>query len=520
MATLFHDLLLNTAGRTPDRTALRFKGTQVSYAELADLTERVAVGVQGLGLEHLGRVGIYLPKRVETVAAFFGITQAQGVFVPINPLLKAEQLGYIVRNCDVRILVTSRDRWAEVKASLGSDHPIQRVVLVDGGASDLAEINWADLVTAAPGALKLTRPVIDIDMAAILYTSGSTGKPKGVVLSHRNLITGAVSVSTYLENHADDRLLAVLPFSFDYGLSQVTTAFRVGASVTLMDYLFPRDVARAVETDRITGLAAVPPVWIQLSDLEWPAGITEHLRYITNSGGRMPRATLDKLRAALPRTKPFLMYGLTEAFRGSYLPPEELDRRPDSMGKAIPNAEIVVVRPDGTPCDPDEPGELVQRGSLVALGYWNDPEKTAERFKPLPGQLKELPITELAVWSGDTVRMDAEGFLYFVGRRDDMIKTSGYRVSPTEVEEVVYASGLVGDAVAFGAPHPTLGEAIVVVCAPPKSSDVLLAYCKQKMPNFMVPAHIAWLDTLPRNPNGKFDRPALAAQFKHVFGAE
>jgi acyl-CoA ligase (AMP-forming) (exosortase A-associated) len=388
------------------------------------------------------------------------------------------------------------------------------------------------------------------DHATIMYTSGSTGKPKGVVLSHHNLVSGAASVSTYLENHQDDRLLAVLPFSFDYGLSQVTTAFRVGASVTLMDYLFARDVVRAVDADKITGLAAVPPVWIQLADLDWPTSVTDHLRYITNSGGRMPRATLDKLRKALPKTKPYLMYGLTEAFRGTYLPPAEIDRRPDSMGKAIPNAEILVVRPDGSPCAPNEPGELVQRGALVALGYWNDPAKTAERFKPVPNQRRELPITELAVWSGDTVRMDEEGFLYFVGRRDEMIKTSGYRVSPTEVEEIVYASGMVGDAVAFGAPHPTLGEAIVVVCSepspglrPPSPAEAgegrgegslppspapagegrgegLLAYCKQKMPNYMVPQHIGWLDALPRNPNGKFDRPALAARFKTVFGAE
>ena len=529
MATLFHDLLLSTADCSPDRIALRFKGNLITYGALAELTDRVAAGLQGLGLKRLDRVGVYLPKRVETVAAFFGITRAQGVFVPINPLLKAEQVGYIVRNCDVRVLITSRERWDELRPTLGDKHPIERVVLVDTAASSGPEISWADLVASDPAVLNLTRPVIDIDMAAILYTSGSTGKPKGVVLSHRNLITGAVSVSTYLENHADDRLLAVLPFSFDYGLSQVTTAFMVGASVTLMDYLFPRDVVRTVEADRITGMAAVPPVWIQLADLEWPASITEHLRYITNSGGRMPRATLDKLRSSLPKTKPFLMYGLTEAFRGTYLPPEEVDRRPDSIGKAIPNAEILVVRPDGTPCDPDEPGELVQRGSLVALGYWHDPEKTAERFKPLPGQRKELPITELAVWSGDTVRMDDEGFLYFVGRRDEMIKTSGYRVSPTEVEEVVYASGLVGDAVAFGAAHPTLGEAIVVVASAAETAlpdaagesrgESLLNYCKQKMPNFMVPAHVVWLETLPRNPNGKFDRPALAAQFKNVFGA-
>ncbi len=341
--------------------------------------------------------------------------------------------------------------------------------------------------------------VIDIDMAAILYTSGSTGQPKGVVLSHRNMVSGAASVAEYLGNTPDDRLLAVLPFSFDYGFSQLTTAFLVGASVSLIDHLFARDVVAAVEKDRITGLAAVPPLWIQLADLQWPSGIDGHLRYITNSGGRMPRATLDKLRAALPRTRPFLMYGLTEAFRGTYLPPEELDRRPDSMGKAIPNAEILVVRPDGTPCAADEPGELVQRGALVALGYWNDPAKTAERFKPVPAQRPELPLTEMAVWSGDTVRRDADGFLYFVGRRDEMIKTSGYRVSPTEVEEVVYASGLVGDAVAVAAPHPALGEGIVLIASPPDSGaaidgdDRLLAHCRAHMPTYMVPHRIEWL---------------------------
>jgi acyl-CoA ligase (AMP-forming) (exosortase A-associated) len=382
---------------------------------------------------------------------------------------------------------------------------------------------WSDLLAMRGVAL---HRVIDTDVAAILYTSGSTGRPKGVVLSHRNMVTGAVSVAEYLRNTPDDRLLAVLPFSFDYGFSQLTTAFLVGASVSLIDHLFARDVVTAVARDRITGLAAVPPLWIQLADLAWPADITDHLRYITNSGGRMPRATLDKLRKALPRTKPFLMYGLTEAFRGTYLPPEEIDRRPDSMGKAIPNTEILIVRPDGTHCGPDEPGELVQRGSLVALGYWNDPAKTAERFRPLPAQPPELAITEVAVWSGDTVRKDAEGYLYYVGRRDEMIKTSGYRVSPTEVEEVVYGSGLVSDAVAVAAPHAALGEGIVLVAAPAATAsddaaantDALMTWCRQQMPGFMVPQRVEWLEELPRNPNGKFDRPALAARYRDAFG--
>ena len=534
MSHLLCHLPLEAALRTPDAVALRTRTEQVPYAVLAQLIQRVAQGLCGLGLQKQDRVAIYLPKRVETVATCFGTSLAGGVFVPVNPLLKAPQVGHILRDSGATVLLTSADRLADLSHEVSQASSIRHIVIVgadqrpDRLAGAIESLLWQDLLDGAAGR---THRVIDRDIVSILYTSGSTGRPKGVVLSHANMVTGARSVAEYLENRPDDRLLAVLPFSFDYGFSQLTTAFLVGASVTLIDHLFAKDVISAVERDRITGLAAVPPLWIQLADLAWPRGITEHLRYITNSGGRMPRATLEKLRAALPATRPFLMYGLTEAFRGTYLPPDQLDRRPDSIGQAIPNAEIVVVRPDGSACAPNEPGELVQRGSLVALGYWNDPAKTAERFKPAPGQQSELPLTEMAVWSGDTVRMDDDGFLYFVGRRDEMIKSSGYRISPTEVEEVVYASGKVSDAVAVGAPHPALGEAIVLVAAPPSPENpaaavawdptlataALLDHCRAQMPGYMVPARIEWLEVLPRNPNGKFDRPAIAALYRSVF---
>ena len=500
----------------------------MTYQALQELTRRVAEGLVHHGLARQERVGVFLRKRVETVAAIFGTTLAGGVFVPINPLLKPPQVGHILRDSAVRVLVTTAMRVNDLADELARSPELHTLILVDGPVAlpvpGTTIVAWEACL--APGPRDLHR-VIDTDMAAILYTSGSTGKPKGVVLSHRNMVTGAKSVAQYLENRADDRLLALLPFSFDYGFSQLSTAFHVEASVVLMDYLLPRDVLNLVVGERITGLAAVPPVWIQLSELEWPASVTAHLRYFTNSGGAMPTATLAKLRAVWPKTRPFLMYGLTEAFRATYLPPEEVDRRPESMGKAIPNTEVMVVRSDGTPCDPDEPGELVQRGSLVALGYWNDPAKTAERFKPAPGQPQELTMTEMAVWSGDTVRKDKDGFLYFIGRRDEMIKTSGYRVSPTEVEEVAYASGLVGDAVAVGCSHPDLGQAIVLAVSAPAAgeqlngarqpAESLLNYLKANLPNFMVPHHVVWLPELPRNPNGKFDRPALAAQFKSVF---
>ena len=235
----------------------------------------------------------------------------------------------------------------------------------------------------------------------------------------------------------------------------------------------------------------------------------------------MPREVLAMLRLRVPRAKPFLMYGLTEAFRSTYLPPAEVDRRPDSIGKAIPNAEILVLREDGTPCAADEPGELVHRGALVAMGYWGDQEKTAERFKPLPGREAGLVLPEIAVFSGDTVRKDAEGFLYFIGRRDEMIKTSGYRVSPTEIEEVLYATMRVGEAAAFGIPHPTLGQAIAVVATPQPpgtlDADTLMKECRDRLPAYMVPATIDIRPgPLPRNPNGKIDRKALSTEFNEV----
>jgi acyl-CoA synthetase (AMP-forming)/AMP-acid ligase II len=289
--------------------------------------------------------------------------------------------------------------------------------------------------------------------------------------------------------------------------------------VVLMNHLFARDIVKMVAAERITGLAAVPPLWIQLAALPWPQPNT--LRYLTNSGGAMPRTTVAALRAALPEAQLFLMYGLTEAFRSTYLPPSELDRRPDSMGRAIPNAEVMVVRPDGTPCAPNEPGELVHRGALVSLGYWNDPAKTAERFKPAPGRNPALPITEMAVWSGDTVRMDEDGYLYFIGRTDDMIKVSGYRVSPTEVEEAVHATGLVGEAAAFGVPHPALGQAIVLLAAPREGElepAALLKECQRRLPAYMVPAHVEVRHgQFPRNPNGKIDRKLLQQTFLTMF---
>jgi acyl-CoA ligase (AMP-forming) (exosortase A-associated) len=525
MSELLHELPLRSALARPHASALVHKGRTFDYTWLANQMERFAAGLMGLGVGKLERVGVYLPKQPENVVAMFGAPRAGMVFVPVNSLLKPPQVAHILRDCNVRVLLTSPERAASVASELAECPDLKHLVIVGAGEVEAPPAHirvhrWEELLNSEP-TTRLHR-VIDADVVSIFYTSGSTGKPKGVVLSHKNMVTGAQSVSQYLTNTSDDKLLAVLPFSFDYGFSQLSTAFNVGASVVLMDYLLPRDVITTAARERVTGLAGVPPLWIQLADLEWPAEVRDSLRYITNSGGAMPVATLKKLRVSLPKTSPFLMYGLTEAFRSTYLPPAELDKRPESIGKAIPNAEIMVVKPDGTPYGPGQAGEgeLVHRGALVALGYWNDPAKTAERYKPTPGQDPALVLKEMAVWSGDFVRVDEEGFLYFIGRRDEMIKTSGYRVSPAEVEEVLFATGLVADAAAVGVSHPTLGQAIVIVAsaAPGKPADTatLLAACRQQLPLFMVPHHIEWRDTLPRNPNGKYDRPRLATEMKSL----
>jgi acyl-CoA ligase (AMP-forming) (exosortase A-associated) len=516
---LLHDLVRYTAERHGALPALVHGATQLTYSELASAIARTAAGLRRLGLRPDERVAVYLPKIPEAVIALFAAPLAGGVMVPINPVLKGAQVAHILRDCNVRLLVTSAERAAALRAVLRDCRDLRAVVIA---GEDWPDEPLSGVVTHAWHTLDEVEPLkpprrIDSDMAGIFYTSGSTGAPKGVVLSHRNLVSGAHSVNAYLHNGPEDRLLAVLPLSFDYGFSQLTTAFAAGASVVLLEYLLPRDVIRAVVRHRITGLAAVPPLWGRLVRETWPPEAAASLRYLTSSGGVMPVPVIQALRQALPDTQIHLMYGLTEAFRSTALPPEEIDRRPGSIGLPIPNAEIMVVREDGSECEPEEIGELVHRGSLVALGYWNDPERTAERFRPAPRRPHGLPLPEIAVWSGDRAWRDAEGYLYFAGREDHMIKTSGYRVSPDEIEGPVLASGLVTEAAAFGVPDAELGQAIVLAVAGEDASEAVLALCREQLPNYMQPRRVWCLDELPRTPNGKIDRQALRTRYaEHI----
>lgn len=513
--TSFHHLLEGAAHATPDAPALSYRGETRTYSAVWSGTQATAAQLPGLGLARGDRVAVYLEKRFETVLAIFATAAAGGVFVPVNHVLKAPQVAHILIDSGARILVTTADRLAQL-ADVLPETEVRDVVVVGSvgdGQEGIRLHSWDDWQEA--GASVPAPPVIDIDPAAILYTSGSTGRPKGVVLSHRNLVVGAESVSTYLNNRASDVILSVLPLSFDAGLSQVTTAFAVGAHCVLMNYLLPRDVPKLCEQYGVTGLTCVPPLWLQLVQVAWPEEAARRLRYFANTGGRMPRPTLDALRGIFTDADPYLMYGLTEAFRSTYLDPAEVDRRPDSIGKAIPNAEILVMRPDGTECAPGEEGELVHRGALVGLGYWGDPVRTAERYRPVQRTGQEWRTPETAVWSGDTVVADDEGFLYFVGRADDMIKTSGYRVSPTEIEEAAYGTGFVRDAVAVGVPDAGLGQRIVLIATSSNGildAEALTAALRQRLPLYMVPSRIEVREDLPRSPNGKFDRKLITSE--------
>lgn len=523
------DLVANGAAQHPARPALCQGDHTLDYAALHAAVQAARQALLRLGLPRHARVAVHADKQIEVVVAMLAASAAGAVFVPINPGLKPAQVAHILMDSGAEVLVSTAARVSLAAPALGGCPALRHVVVIGGPAapelpSGVCSVGWADWLGAAGPSPTGPASLIDADPAALLYTSGSTGQPKGVIVSHRNLVEGARSVAAYLPLGPADVVLAVLPLSFDYGLNQLSQCFLVGACAVLHTHLLARDVIQALQASGATALAGVPPLWIQLAGLDWPAEVVQRLRFITNSGGHMPASTLAQLRHALPHTAVFLMYGLTEAFRSTFLPPDELDRRPGSMGRAIPNAEVLVLREDGSECDADEPGELVHRGVHVALGYWNDPVRTAERFRPLPPRTG-LPLPELAVWSGDLVRRDAEGWLYFIGRRDDTIKTSGYRVSPTEVEDVVSRVEGVAEAAAFGVPHPAWGQAIVVVlqCRAGASVDVAAVQqaCRRELASHLQPAWVEiGQEALPRNPNGKFDRPLLVARHRLRFSED
>jgi acyl-CoA ligase (AMP-forming) (exosortase A-associated) len=516
MDFLVHHMLHMTAERLPDKEALVHGTQRLTYAEVWTKISNLAHALTGEGVDRGDRVGIYLECSVSQVLGIFGVSKAGAAFVPINAQLFPEQVAHIANDCGMKALITSKSRLIGLLEVLPQIKSLQFIVVTDYESlpSLPLPLHSIESMCASKRFSSFREHSISKDPAAILYTSGSTGKPKGVVLSHANVMAGTSIVSTYLRITQKERILAVLPFSFDAGLNQLTTAVQQGGTVVLINFVFARDVIQMLLKERITGLAGVPTLW---SILTQPNTLTKQafpdLRYITNTGGAMPQNVLKQLRDALPTTEIFLMYGLTEAFRSTYLPPEELDRRPTSMGKAIPDTEILVVTEEGKLCKPGEVGELVHRGPTVSLGYWGRPEDTARVLRPNPLLPTELGDCEKVCYSGDLVKMDEDGFLYFVGRRDTMIKSSGYRISPTEVEEAIFSSGKVQHAAVIGIPDEVLGQKIKAFIVPPNgyrvNTEDIITHCGNRLPRYMVPTAIEVVSEMPRTSSGKVDYPAL-----------
>lgn len=481
---------------SPDAPALADRAGTLSYGELERSVGALAASLSRHGLVPGNRVATWLGKTRTACLMPLAAARARLIHVPINPQLKHAQVAHILADSGASLLICGQAREASLQ--LG-DVPAGCAV-----TSEEALSLHDDVMTSSQAEPS--------EIAAILYTSGSTGRPKGVMLTHANLWLGAISVAHYLKLSPADRTLGVLPLSFDYGQNQLLSTWAVGGCVVPLDYLMPRDVVRTVEQRGITVLAGVPPLWRQLADIAWPPEAAGALKTITNSGGRLPVPLVRRLRSLFPNAALHSMYGLTEAFRSTSLDPALVDRYPDSIGTAIPFAEVMVVRADGSLAADDEPGELVHAGPLVAQGYWRDPERTALRFRPAPVQSSAGGV---AVWSGDTVVRGSDGLLRFVGREDEMIKTAGNRVSPTEIEEAAIASGFAREAVAWGVADEMLGQAILLaVAATPEDEAGLHHALKQELPNFMQPRTIFRYDDLPRNANGKFDRALLATEHR------
>ena len=520
MVRVLHDILFSTANKKPDKEALFFKDDTMRYKDVAAQSRNLASLLMTIGVAKGERVAFLLEKRFEKVISIFGISATGGVNVPIKRLSQPHQVAYILKNCGAKVFITTSSRFENMKKELVELETLEAIILLDGESQfenpQVRLIDWAEVEDRKVSSDFLWPKIIESDLAAILYTSGSTGQPKGVILNHLNIVSGAKSVSEYLENTENDRLLSILSFGFDYGLSQLTTSFLCGAQLVLLDHLFNKDIITAVEKYNVTGLAAVATTWNQLVQSEWDYPTMSSLRYITNSGGVIPKNNVLELHRRLKNTSIYLMYGLTEAFRSTFLHPSLVEKKPTSMGQAIPGNEVLVIDENNQIAQVGQVGELVHRGPLVAQGYWGDPDLTAVRYRQNPLQNPNVPIPEIVVFSGDYVKRDEDGDLYFLGRKDEMIKCSGHRISPTEVEEIIYRSELVQDAVVLGIPDDIYGQAIMAVVVPRPQIDFheqdLLKYCKKFLPPYMMPKAIRVHGELPKNASGKLDRSSIKSQ--------
>jgi len=495
---LLCDFLKNSAQEYPDKTALSFGESDFSYKQLYQFSGNLANFFLDNGIKKGDRVIIYLENSPETVISIFGTLMAGGAFSVVNHTTKPNKFLYILKNCSPAFIITDNSK-IEMLSEFKSQFDLSAIITVDG-ESHLSRA-FSDIINNDTNPPKIN--IVDLDLAAIIYTSGSTGDPKGVALTHRNMVTAAKSITQYLENVSSDIILSVLPLSFDYGLYQVLMTFLFSGTLVLEKrFGYPFELIKLIRSKKVTGLPCVPTImaiFLQLSKLE-KEGLTS-IRYISNTGAALPPSYIPRLEKIFPNARIYSMYGLTECKRVSYLPPDLIDKKPDSVGIPIPNTEVFVVDSQGNFIEKDGIGELVVRGSNVMQGYWNDPEGTAKVLKT-----GRYPW-EKVLYTGDLFRIDKEGFLYFIGRMDDIIKVRGERVSPKEIESVLYQIEDVIETRVTPVADEIMGNAIKAEVVLSKNShttiDAIFKQCRENLEDLMVPKYIEIVDSLPKSDSGK-----------------
>ncbi len=511
---LVNDFLLNSVTSSPDKVGLVFRKRRLSYSEIDELSNKLANVLVSRGVKREDRVGIYLDNSVEAVVSIFGILKANAVFVILNFTTKPNKLAYILNNCRVKALITHRSKF-QIMSDVCEKAPHLSFVLFSG--DELAQVRhnkerfliYEEQLNGAPSHLPCCKS-IDMDLATIIYTSGTTGTPKGVMMTHLNMVSAANSITTYLENASSDIILNLLPLSFDYGLYQLLMSFKIGGTLVLdRTFLYPFDIVKTLINEKVTGFPGVPTMFALLLQLENLKKYDfEHLRYITNTAAAIPVLHVRKLRETFPKTKIYLMYGLTECKRVSYLPPEEVDRRPDSVGRGMPNEEVWIENEKREKAMPHQIGELVVRGSNVMMGYWELPEETNKMLRP------GRHPWEKVLHTGDLFKMDQEGFLYFVGRKDSIIKSRGEKVSPREIENVLYELEEIAEAAVVGIPDEILGEAIKAIVVLREGASLsekeIQHHCAQNLEDFMVPQVVEFRSFLPKTESGKVKKTTLS----------
>lgn len=511
---LLHDYLMQSAQRLPDKVALVCQKKRLTYRELDERSNALAHALVSRGIERGDRVIVFADNTVETVVAFWAVLKANAVVSVVNPTTKADKLAYLLNDCRARALLTEAPLVESVRQAAQRCPHLRTVVVADATDEALVQrlpgaVGLEQLVRNQPRHQPPARLCIDIDLAAIVYTSGSTGDPKGVMLTHRNMLTAATSVSTYLEQAEHDVVINTLPMSFDYGLYQMIMAFRLGARLVLeRSFTYPAQVLKTMVEEKVTVFPGVPTMFAILAEMRPQGYDLSGVRVVTNTAAALELKHIEMLKQVFPQARIYSMYGLTECKRCTFLPPEDLDRKPGSVGRAIPNTELWIVDDQGQRLGPGQVGQLVIRGATVMRGYWEKPEHTAKKLRPgpLPG--------EMVLYTGDYCKLDEDGYLYFVSRMDDVIKSRGEKVAPREVERVLVSIDGVKEAAVIGVPDPILGQAIKAFVVPEAGADLtekrLQAECMQRLENFMVPKFITIVNELPKTSTGKIKKTDLA----------